>query len=287
MLNNQFFISAEYITRYVTYLNSEERAAATIEKYVRDIRAFADFLGGEAVTKEAAIAWKEHLKTTHEATSINSMIGAINGFFKFFMLDISVKQFKIQHRTFLPTEKELTDDDYDRLLETAWKQKNYRLYYVMQTICATGIRVSELKFITVEAVRKGYTEIENKGKIRTILLPDELTKMLFDYAKKYKIISGSIFITKHGNPLNRTNVWAEMKKLCREAEVDSSRVFPHNLRQRYAVKFYHETKDLSKLADALGHSSVDTTRIYLKTNRAEHLKIINSLGLVRYRQLVM
>jgi site-specific recombinase XerD len=283
MLNNQFFINAENINQYASYLKSEERAAATIEKYVRDIRALADFLDGVPVTKESAVEWKEKLKITHEATSINSMIGAINGYFKFAGLDITIRQFKIQHKTFLPIENELTAEDYDKLLETAWEQKNVRLCYVMQTICSTGIRVSELKFITFEALKKGYAEIENKGKIRTILIPDGLIEMLFDYAKKYKISSGSVFVTKNGNPLHRSNIWVAMKKLCRAAGVDEKKVYPHNLRKHFAVRFYSMIKDLSKLADVLGHANINTTRIYVKESGAEHLKIINSLGLIKYR----
>jgi len=287
MHKNQLFITEKNIAQYAAYLKNEERAASTVEKYIRDVRAFADFLDGNEVTKDAAIAWKENLTTTHEAVSINSMIAAINGFFEFFALDVTVKQFKIQQTTFLPTEKELTEEEYDKLLETAWQQKNIRLYCVMQTICSTGIRVSELRYITVEAIKKGYAEVANKGKIRTILIPGELTKLLLDYVKKHNIQSGSVFVTKHGNSLNRSNVWAEMKKLCEAAGVDEKKVYPHNLRRLYAVKFYHETLDLSKVADALGHSNINTTRIYLKTNIKEHLKIINSLGLVRYRQIAV
>ena len=283
MSSKQFFITADSINRYVAYLKSEERAAATIEKYIRDIRAFTDFLDGAQVTKEAAIEWKGHLKSTHEATSINSMIAAVNGFFAFFELNIKVKQFKIQYRTFMPTEKELTSADYEKLLKTAMAQGNERLCFVMQTICSTGIRVSELRFITVEAAKKGYAEVENKGKIRTILLPAELTKILSRYARKRGVKSGSIFITKTGKPLNRSNIWAEMKKLCQAAGVDEAKVFPHNLRRHFAVKFYAKVKDLSKLADALGHANLNTTRIYLKSSNTEHRRIINSLGLIRYK----
>jgi site-specific recombinase XerD len=211
------------------------------------------------------------------------MIAAINGFFAFIGLDIKIKPFKIQRKTFMPTEKELTDEDYEKLVRTAWEQKNERLCFVIQTICATGIRVSELQFITVEAVKKGYAEIHNKGKIRTILLPADLTKILLRYAQKHRIESGAVFISKNGNPLNRSNIWLEMKKLCVIAGVDAKKVFPHNLRRHFAVKFYDKTKDLNKLADALGHANINTTRIYLKGSGAEHLRIINSLGLVKYR----
>lgn len=283
MLNKQFFATSEYITQYSAHLKLDELAISTIEKYIRDINSFADFLNGAEITKEAAILWKDWLKATREASSVNSMISAVNGFFAFLGLDINIKQFKIQQRTYLPTEKELTTDDYDKLVKAAWFQKNERLCFVIQTICATGIRVSELKFITVEAVKKGHAEIQNKGKIRTIWIPSDLIKSLLLYAKKYGIKSGSIFITKTGKPLNRSNIWAEMKKLCKSAGVDEQKVFPHNLRRHFAIKFYNKGKDLSKLADVLGHENINTTRIYLKSSGADHLKIINSLGLVKYR----
>jgi len=283
MVKNKVFITIERIHQYAAHLKSEERASSTIEKYIRDIRAFADFLHGAEVTKESAIQWKDNLRQTHEATSVNSMIAAINGFFEFVGLDIKIKQFKIQHRTFIPTEKELTNEDYEKLIKTAWLQKNERLCFVMQTICSTGIRVSELRFITVESVKKGYAEIQNKGKIRTILLPADLIKLLLQYSKKHGIKSGSIFVTKTGKPLNRSNIWAEMKKLCKAAGVDEKKVFPHNLRRHFAVRFYNKVKDLSKLADVLGHANINTTRIYLKSSGAEHRRIIDCLGLVKYR----
>lgn len=283
MSQKQFFITTENIRQYTAHLKSEERADSTIEKYIRDVKAFADFLDGAEATKESAVAWKNNLKQNREATSVNSMISVVNGFFEFFGLDIKLKQFKIQHRTFLPIEKELTNEDYEKLLRTAKEQKNERLCFVMQTICATGIRVSELKFITMESVKKGYAEIHNKGKIRTILLPADLTKILLKYAKKHGIKSGCIFVTKTGKPLNRSNIWAEMKKLCKAAGVDKKKVFPHNLRRHFAVRFYSKAKDLSKLADCLGHANINTTRIYLKGSGAEHRRIINSLGLVKFR----
>jgi site-specific recombinase XerD len=283
MLINKLYIKHGDISQFAAYLKSEERAPATIEKYIRDIRVFADFLGGSEITKDAAVRWKEYLKKTHEAVSVNSMVAAVNGFFAFLGLDIKVKPFKIQQRIFMPAEKELTPEDYEKLVRTAWEQNNERLCFVMQTICSTGIRVSELKFITVEAAKKGYAEIHNKGKIRTILIPTDLTKLLLRYAQKQGIKSGTIFITKNGKPLNRSNIWVEMKKLCKIAGVDEKKVFPHNLRRHFAVVFHSIVNDLSKLADVLGHANINTTRIYLKESGAEHRKIINSLGLVKYR----
>ena len=283
MFARQFVITEENIQRYTTYLKGDERASATIEKYSRDVRGFSDFLDGAGVTKEAAIAWKEHLKTTREASSVNSMLAAINGFCDFFGLDIKVKPFKIQRQIFLSTEKELTDEEYERLLDAAMSQGNERLCFVMQTICSTGIRVSELKFITVEAIKKGSVEIHNKGKIRTILLPTDLMQTLSQYAKKHGIKSGALFVTRNGKLLNRSNIWAEMKKLCAGAGVKPDKVFPHNLRRRFAVKFHAVTKSLPMLSDVLGHANINTTRIYLKTSGAEHRKVINSLGLIKYR----
>ena len=282
MSRKQFFITPENILQYAAHLKNEERAAATIQKYIRDVKILADFLGGAKITKEVAIACKEHLKTTREATSVNSMLAAINGFFAFLGHDIRVKPFKIQQRTFLSSEKELTEEEYERLLDAAMSQGNERLCFIMQTICSTGIRVGELQFITVEAVKNGYAEIQNKGKFRTILLPGDLMKALSQYARKYGIKSGSIFVTKNGKALHRSNIWVEMKNLCEAARVDPEKVFPHNLRRCFAVKFYDKVKDLSKLADILGHQNLNTTRIYLKGSGEEHRKIINSLGLVKY-----
>lgn len=282
MLIKQLFITQENINSYVVHLQSEERAISTIEKYIRDLRTFGNFLNGREAAIEFAIEWKNKLIETHKAESVNSMIAAINGFFEFFEFDIKIKQFKIQHKTFLSVEKELTKEEYERLLDTAKRQGNERLLNVMQTICSTGIRVSELQFITVEAVRKGRAEVKNKGKVRTIFIPGDLRKNLLSYAQKCGIKSGAIFVTKSGKPLNRSNIWAEMKKLCKAANVGVEKVFPHNLRRIFSQVFYRIEKDIAKLADVLGHSNINTTRIYLKGSGAEHLKIINSLGLVKY-----
>ena len=217
MKQKQMYITEANIKQYTDYLKNEERAANTIEKYTRDILAFAEFLQGAAVTKELAIAWKNKLRETLQPASVNSMLAAVNGLFEFFKLDIKVKQFKIQKKTFLSGEKELTKEDYRKLLETAKSQGNARIYHVMQTICATGIRVSELCYITVEAVKNGQTEVTNKNKTRTVFIPDDLKKSLLRYAKQCNITDGSIFVTRTGKPLNRSNIWTAMKKLCEEA----------------------------------------------------------------------
>lgn len=281
MLNKQFFITAEKINEYVLYLKEEERAAATIEKYIRDIRSFSKFLCGEAVSKERAVAWKEKLKDTHTAISINSMIAAINNFFAFFELGIKIKALKIQKRTFLSPDKELTKDEYERLLHAAKSIENDRLYHIIQTICATGIRVSELKFITVEAVKTGWTEVTNKGKTRIVFIPNDLRSALLKFIKRKNILSGYVFVTKNGNPLNRSNIWADMKKLCVVAEVDKKKVYPHSLRALFSRMFHSIEKDLAILADALGHSDVNTTRLYVRDSANKYRRIIESLGLVR------
>ena len=282
MKTKKIFITTAQINKYTAYLKNEEHADNTIEKYARDVRAFADFLNGETATKELVIAWKNRLKETHAVTSINSMIAAVNGFFDFLKIDIKIKQFKIQRKTFLSEEKELTKEEYERLLDTAKMQDNIRLYYIMQTLCATGIRVSELRFITIEAVQKGQTDVTNKNKTRTIFIPDKLRRALIRYAKQRDINTGPIFITRTGKPINRSNIWFEMKSLCEAAGVDASKVRPHGLRSLFARTFYNAAKDIVKLADILGHSDVKTTRIYVMETGTEHRRIINSLDLVKY-----
>lgn len=281
MLKDDFTITEKSISDYIYYLSSEERAPSTIKKYVRDIRTFADFLGGREVTKELAVAWKEQLKTDHEAVSVNSMIATLNSFCEFSKIGVKLKPLKIQKKTFLSDEKELTRSDYERLLNTAKMRKNERLCLLIQTIGSTGIRVSELQYITVEAVRQGQAVISNKGKIRTVFLSKDLRKILSKYTKKRGIESGRVFITKSGKPLNRSNIWAVMKSLCKLAGVSPTKVFPHNLRRVFAREFYRKTKDIVKLADILGHSDVNATRIYIMQTSAEHRRIIDNLGLVR------
>ena len=283
MANIKFIITEKQINEYKIYLVSEERADGTVEKYVRDIRAFAAYINGCAVTKEAAVEWKVRLKETHAATSINSMLAAVNGFFAYFKLGIKIKPYKIQRQTFLPEKKDLTIDEYERLLKAAHSTKNERLFYIIQTICATGIRVSELRYITVESVKEGQAVVTNKGKTRTVFIPDDLRKSLLQYAKSHGISSGHIFITKSGKPVSRSNIWAEMKKLCTVAEVNPKKVFPHNLRSLFSRVFYSIDKDIAKLADMLGHSSMNTTRTYIMDSGREHRRIIENLGLATLR----
>ena len=272
----------EQITAFERYLRTEERSSGTIEKYLRDVRAFAVWLNGRIVTKETAAGWKEHLLDRHYApVTINSMLAAINAFFRFVgWEDCRVKFLKIQRRMFREASRELSREEYDRLLSTAHTLGRDRLALLMETICASGIRVSEVRYITVEAARQGQTEIALKGKIRTILLPDKLCLKLLKYARHKEIASGEIFRTESGKSLGRRQIWAEMKQLCKYAGVAPSKVFPHNLRHLFATTFYRACRDISRLADVLGHSSIETTRIYLLTTGSEQVKQMDQLGLV-------
>ena len=275
-------LSAERIAAYGQYLRTEERSSGTVEKYLRDVRAFAAWMGGVPVTKELAAGWKEHLHFQGYApATINSMLAAINGLFHFLGWDgCRVKFLKVQRRLFRDAGRELTRPEYERLLAAARERGRERLALLMATICATGIRVSEVRYITVEAAQWGRAEISLKGKIRTILLPGKLCRKLLKYAKKHKTASGEIFLTKSGKSLSRRQIWAELKRLCKYAGVESSKVFPHNLRHLFATIFYRACKDIARLADVLGHSSIETTRIYLVTSGAEHARQLERLGLV-------
>ena len=275
-------ITEEWVTSFGQYLRQEERSAGTIEKYLRDVRAFAAWLGGTPLTKEAAALWKGGLLDQGcTPATVNSKLAAINKFFSFAgWAEFRVKPLKIQRRLFRDDSRELTRAEYLRLLETAHALGRERLALLMETICATGIRVSEVQNITVEAARRGKTEIALKGKIRTILLPGKLCRKLLKYARKRQIASGKIFLTKGGRGMSRGQIWAEMKALCQEAGVAASKVFPHNLRHLFARTFYKAYRDVAKLADVLGHSSLETTRLYLISTGKEHERQLERLGLV-------
>ena len=279
---NQYQVTEKQIAGYSRYLRAEERSAGTVEKYLRDVRAFARWLDGRPVSRERAAGWKAHLLDTGYApATINSMLAALNGLFRFLGWDeCRVKFLKVQRRLFRDTARELTRAEYARLLDAARAQGRERLALLMEAICATGIRVSEVQYITVEAARHGRAEISLKGKIRTILLPAKLCRKLLQYAKKQKTVSGEIFLTGNGNSLSRRQIWAELKRLCKYAGVEASKVFPHNLRHLFATTFYKACKDIARLADVLGHSSIETTRIYLLTSGAEHARQLNRLGLI-------
>ena len=280
MKNRQ--LTQQQIRAYAHYLQMEEKSGATMEKYLRDIQAFACWLDGRDISKELTSEWKSHLVSQDYApTTVNAMLSALNSLLEFLDLrECRVKFLKIQRRLFRDADRELTKDDYQRLLNTAHKLGRERLELLVETIGATGIRVSEVAYITVEAVQQGKAEIALKGKIRTILLPGKLRRKLLKYAKKQKTASGAIFRTKSGKELGRRQIWAEMKRLCGRAGVDPRKVFPHNLRHLFAMVFYRTSRDIVKLADLLGHSSIETTRIYLVTSGAEHQRTLDRLGLI-------
>lgn len=276
------YLMAEQITAFLCYLKREERSSGTIEKYLRDVRAYSAWLDGRPGTRETAVQWKEQLLVKGYApVTVNSMLAAINSFFRFAGWDeCRVKFLKIQRRMFREQAKELTRAEYASLLDAARALDRERLALLMEAICATGIRVSEVQYLTVEAARQGRTEISLKGKIRTILLPGKLCRKLLNYAKKHRIAAGRIFLTRRGRSLSRRQIWAEMKGLCAKAGVAPSKVFPHNLRHLFASAFYQASKDIARLADVLGHSSIETTRIYLLTTGGEHMRQLDNLGFV-------
>ena len=273
-------LSEKDIETFQNHLLQEEKSTATMEKYLRDVRAFLVFSGQAAITKDLVMAYKQALlEKNYAVRSINSMLASLNSLLDFLGWgDCKVKSLKIQRQTYCAEEKELTKAEYLRLLEASRNQPQLNL--IMQTICGTGIRVSELKYFTVETVRRGEIVVSCKSKTRTILLPGKLKKLLLEYAKKNKIQSGAVFVTRSGKPVNRSNIWAQMKRLCENAGVKPSKVFPHNLRKLFARTFYGIEKDIAKLADILGHSSINTTRIYIMTTGTEHRRKIERLGLV-------
>lgn len=275
-------ILSTQIAAFAQFLQLEERIPSTIAKYLRDVQSFAVWLEDRPLEKKTVADWKEYLKLSNlRPETINSKLSALNRFLKFMgREDCCVKHLCIQRKLFRRAERELSRADYIRLLETANTLGKTRLALLMEAICGTGIRVSEVKYITVEAVSRGRAEVNLKGKIRTILIPEKLCRKLRKYAKKQKIASGEIFLTRNGKSLSRRQIWAEMKSLCVKAGVAASKVFPHNLRHLFAQTFYRVCRDVVKLADVLGHSSIETTRIYLISTGAEHAQQLERLGLV-------
>ena len=264
-------ITNSMIGDFKNYLRSDEKSENTIEKYLRDVRAFYQYAEAKEISKSVVMEFKASLVTNYEITSANSMIAAVNAFLRFVgWVDCCIKQFKVQKKAFCSEEKELTKAEYIRLVNAAKEKGNERLNLILQTICGTGIRVSELQFITVEAVRKGEAIVSCKNKTRTVFIVRELQKKLLNYIKAKGITTGCIFITKSGKPMSRCNIWREMKALCEQAGVSPDKVFPHNLRHLFARTFYGIEKDIAKLADILGHSNINTTRIYIITTGAEH-----------------
>jgi len=275
-------LNKEKIKEFEQELREEEKSEATIEKYVRDVDGFMAFAGeGKVLAKEEVIAYKQHLKETYAVSSANSMLVAVNRFLCFLgCRDCTVKLFKAQKAVFRPKEREISKEEYLRLVETAKNQGKSRLCLIMQTICATGIRISELPFVTVEGLASRRTIVSLKGKSRVVILPVQLCRQLRQYARENQISSGSIFVSKNGRPIDRSNILHAMKALCQEAEVERSKVFPHNLRHLFALTYYKRERDVCHLADILGHSNINTTRIYTLVSCEEQEQQIDGLGLV-------
>ena len=271
-----------HLEKFIQHLREQEKERPTIEKYLRDIRHFSTWLAGRAVSRELAADWKAALLASgYKPVTVNAMVAAVNQFFAFAgWEECRIKALRLQRRMFRSQERELSREEYNRLLIAARTSGRDRLELLLETICATGIRVSEVRYITVEAVRSGRADISLKGKIRTILLPGKLCRKLLKYSRSKKITSGEIFITRDGKGLNRRQIWAEMKSLCRQAGVAPTKVFPHNLRHLFARTFYRVSRDMAKLADLLGHASIETTRIYLISTGTEHARQMERLGLI-------
>ncbi len=277
----ELVVTKAAVTTYLQFLKIQEKSKGTLEKYQRELLDLAKYLAGKKVTREDLVVWKEELEKRYSPAGVNGRLVAANGFFSFFgRYDLRLKLLKIQKEIFMKEEKELTRAEYGRLVRTAERKGKERLSLLIQTICATGIRVSELEFITVEAVKRGRAEVNCKGKRRVIFLPARLQKKLKAYAAKKGISEGVIFAAKSGRPLHRGNIWAEMKKLCKDAEVSPEKVFPHNLRHLFARIFYSLDKDIAKLADMLGHSNIETTRIYIMESGRIHRQKLERMRLV-------
>lgn len=278
---NERKITENIILNFENHLSEQEKSPTTIEKYIRDVRAFSAFAGRKTITKETVILYKKHLQKNYAVRSINSMLASVNSLFAFLgWHGLKVKSLKLQQQVFRPEEKELTKAEYYRLCTAAKRKRNKRLNLILQTICGTGIRVSELQYITVEAIRRGEAVVNCKAKTRSVFIVKELKQKLLCYAAEQNIKSGMIFVTRTGKPISRTNIWREMKALCKEANVNPQKVFPHNLRHLFARVFYGIEKDLAKLADILGHSSINTTRIYIISTGTEHRRKMENMHLI-------
>lgn len=279
--SNTLKMTQKLLTEYREYLQDEERSNATIEKYLRDVKQFIDYLGEDQVGKEKIREYKESLKERYKISSVNSILAAINSFFVYIgREELKVKLFKVQRVLYSSQEREMTERDYEKLVRTAQKSGDEKMSMLLQTIGSTGIRISELKYITVESLERGKTEIYNKGKSRVILLPEELTKVLKKYCRRSEISSGSIFVTRNGNPVDRSNISKKMKQLAVDAGVDPLKVFPHNFRHLFARIFYSIEKDVIRLMDLLGHSSINTTRIYTMSTEEQPRRQMSRMRLV-------
>lgn len=278
-MNSNIYLTK--VEKFAAYLYEEERSKNTVTKYLRDLRAFFLYLKGGEVCKEAVLGWKGTLVADYAPASVNSMLAAVNSFFDWLeQPQLKVKPLKIQRMIYAKPEKELSHAEYDRLVAEAEHRCNRRLSLLLQTICSTGIRISELRFITVTAIKTGRTEVGCKGKNRVVFLPNSLCKALGQYCRDEKLESGPIFRSKSGKPLDRSNIWRDMKTLCESAGVAPDKVFPHNLRHLFARTYYSLERDLSRLADLLGHSNVTTTRIYTRESGTKHIQQLERMGLV-------
>lgn len=278
---NSKIITPECIRSYAKHLVEQEKSTATVKKYLHDLTALGEYLAGRSITKGILIEWKAHIAQKYAPASVNSMLAAMNGLLTFYgWAELRVRPLQIQKSMFCDADKELSRNEYIRLVSAAQREGNQRLSLLLQTICATGIRVSELKFITVEAVQSGRVEISNKGKCRSVFLPDKLRRVLRKYVQTQIKTAGAVFVTRSGRPIDRSNIWRDMKALCESAGVAPGKVFPHNLRHLFARTYYSMEKDLSRLADILGHSSVNTTRIYTIESGAIHKGQMERMGLI-------
>lgn len=276
-------ITAKSIKLFKDNLINEEKAQSTIYKYLHDVNEFQIWLNGQELCKTTILIYKSHLCDHYAPTSVNATLSSLNSFFNFMeWYDLRVKNLKIQKQIFASTDKELNKSEYTRLLQAAKQKEDERLYLLLQTICSTGIRISEVQYITVEAVFQGVAKINCKNKYRKIFLPKQLCQILKNYIRQKKIKSGSVFVTKNGNPLDRSNIWHDMKKLCSIANVSENKVFPHNLRHLFARTYYNSQKDIARLADILGHNNINTTRIYTMETGEIHQNQIQKLGLLIY-----
>lgn len=274
-------LTSDIIENFRKNLELQEKSTSTIEKYIRDVKAFSVYAENAAITKEKVIAYKKYLRNNYAVRSVNSMLASINSLFNSLEWhDLKVKSLKLQQQVFCSEDRELTKAEYVRLCKTAKRKKNKRLNLILQTICGTGIRVSELQYITVEATKQGEAVVNCKAKTRSVFIVKELKQKLLRYAAEQNIKSGMIFVTRAGKPISRTNIWREMKALCAEADVNPGKVYPHNLRHLFARVFYGIEKDIAKLADILGHSSINTTRIYIISTGTEHRKRMENMHLI-------
>lgn len=282
----QIRLESTMLEKFGTFLKEDEKSGSTVEKYMRDAARFLEYAGeGELLVKETVIAYKQQLSRRYRVSSANSMLAAVNSFLRFLGCgECAVKAFRVQKEVFRPEERELNKEEYLRLLETARRKGRRRLELIMQTLCATGIRISELSFVTVEALHTRRALVSLKGKTRTVILPGELCAELKSYAREKNIRSGSVFVTRSGRPIDRSNVLHSMKALAGEAGVDRGKVFPHNLRHLFAVTFYKKEKDVCHLADLLGHSNINTTRIYTLVSLEEQEERVCSLGLMAWKK---